>query len=100
MTIQARLFYAGRQQYQALTAKDVEDYYAGQKLGAPVAAYEKQGDVCVITKTVAGKQVIATKISASDTEAAEQVEVIKDSMRFEALLDGLLQFVYERLKAG
>jgi uncharacterized membrane protein (UPF0182 family) len=94
MTEQARLFYAARQQYPELTVKDVEDYYKLQTVTEKEYTYTKEKDVYVITKE--GETV--SRIKGTDADVEKQIQQMQDSGRFQKLLDGLLQFVYDKLK--
>ena len=94
MTEQARLFFAASQQYPELAVKDVEDYYKLQAVTEKEYTYTKEKDVYVITKE--GETV--SRIKGTDADAEKQIQQLQDSGRFQAMLDGLLQFVYDNLK--
>ena len=94
MTEQAKLFYAAKEKYTGVTAQDVEDYYKTQSVTENEYTYTKEKDVYVISK---GEQVIS-RIKGTDATVDAQIQQMKETEKLNMLLDGLLQYVYEKLK--
>lgn len=96
MTVQAKLFYAGLKEYPLLKAADVENYYKTVVPKAVEYAYTKEKDIYIITANSEN----VSRLKGTEEEIQKQIVALKESNEFKALLDGLLQFVYNTLITG
>ena len=96
MTIQAKLFYAGLKEYPLLKTSDVENYYKTAVPQITEYAFTKEKDIYIIT---ANNETV-TRMMGTEAEIQKQIFSMQESNEFKKLLDGLLQYVYDGLKAA
>lgn len=98
MNEKVKLFFEVKKIYPELTVQDVESFCAVKPAPTAEYSYQIEKDICIISKTVDGKSQIVSRIKGDDATATRKIAEIQKSDSFTEGQDGLLQFVYDKLK--